>query len=390
MNIKQDENSMISFNARVVIVILSSLMLGVSTYLTYHYFEAHYPKGLNTSSLCTFTSIFSCDSAAFSPLSNIYKVPISVFGGVVSLFFLIGTALRLEKIDRTNSFLVRFVAAGSLLLMIYSVGILGTLCPFCTVFQIASFVLFYIFFKQIDSTRPDRNIIAVYSVVIVIVGIFFRFQIHTMDRDIEKMVPTLMKEYDSYPNLGNPQIASPYFIEKSTDVFTDAPIQIAIFSDFQCPPCQRLSELASKIATRYHGKINIAYYFYPLDSACNSAVSTPMHPLACKVAYLASCLKDDFVKTHDEIFHNQQDLTNEWIIDYATKRGVSDCITSAETREKVLAVVKGADQYNIRSTPTWILNGVKIEGVFPLQVIYTIIDELLKRKSAQPLPAKNE
>ena len=45
----------------------------------------------------------------------------------------------------------------------------------------------------------------------------------------------------------------------------------------------------------------------------NEDVKRNVHPMACKAAYLASCLKDYFHKVHDEIFENQGSLSTEWL-----------------------------------------------------------------------------
>jgi protein-disulfide isomerase len=42
-------------------------------------------------------------------------------------------------------------------------------------------------------------------------------------------------------------------------------------------------------------------------------------------------------------------------------------------------LINAANPYNIRSTPTFILNGVKIEGVLPSDQLFAIMDEILKR-----------
>jgi protein-disulfide isomerase len=49
------------------------------------------------------------------------------------------------------------------------------------------------------------------------------------------------------------------------------------------------------------------------------------------------------------------------------------------TKEKVQTLIKESTPFNIRSTPTMILNGVKIEGVLPRNQMMALIEGLLKR-----------
>ena len=55
------------------------------------------------------------------------------------------------------------------------------------------------------------------------------------------------------------------------------------------------------------------------------------------------------------------------------------CVAEQETKDKVLALIKAATPFNIRSTPSYLINGAKIEGVIPLDQLSAIFDEIIKR-----------
>ena len=112
-----------------------------------------------------------------------------------------------------------------------------------------------------------------------------------------------------------------------------------IFSDFQCPACKALSKMIHPLMKRYKDKLNIDYYFYPLDPACNSKMTRNLHPLACKAAYFTYCTRDKFLETHDLIFDNQSSLSDEWIEGQARKYGVMDCMSDAKTKKAVSDIV---------------------------------------------------
>ena len=119
--------------------------------------------------------------------------------------------------------------------------------------------------------------------------------------------------------------------------------------------------------------------FYPLDHNCNPKMQRPLHPLACRAAYLATCIPSKFAKVHDDIFENQNGLTNQWIDDYAKREGVLECVNDPKTKERVQKIIEAANKYNVASTPTFLVNGVKIEGILPLNQMYIILDEALKK-----------
>ena len=61
-------------------------MIATSLYLTNHYFEVHFPTGLTGGSLCDINSFFTCSAATHSHLSNLFGVPISLFGLLIGVF----------------------------------------------------------------------------------------------------------------------------------------------------------------------------------------------------------------------------------------------------------------------------------------------------------------
>src|SRR5690606_8714908 len=107
----------------------------------------------------------------------------------------------------------------------------------------------------------------------------------------------------------------------------------------------------------------------------------PLHPFACKAAYLAACLPDKFAEVEAKIFANQDGLSDSWLEDYAKKENVLDCYKSEDTKAKVTEYISRSAPFNIRSTPTVILNGVKIEGVLPYNQLKILLDELVSRAS---------
>jgi protein-disulfide isomerase len=211
---------------------------------------------------------------------------------------------------------------------------------------------------------------------------FFYFQQKqiSFSENSKSLEVAMLQSFDSNPNLGLPANNSPFKLATANADFKSAPIQLTIFSDFQCPACKMLSEVLHDVLARFEGKINAQYFFYPLDMNCNPEVKQAMHEYACQEAYIAFCAgADRFAKLHDELFQEQENLSNQFIKDLANKEKVTECYMAPATKEKVQALLKESTPFNIRSTPTMILNGVKIEGVLPRNQMMALIEGLLKR-----------
>jgi protein-disulfide isomerase/uncharacterized membrane protein len=366
-------------------IVLSIAMIGVGLYLTNHYFEVNFPMGglEGGSSFCDISKFWNCDTATFSKMSNIAGIPIAFFSVMLGLSLFAGSIFNSNEFERTNKFLILFNSIGCVVLFFYSLLFLGSLCPFCTAYYALSFINFFLFFKfgLKEWFKPSFKILSILG-VITLVGAYFVFN---HQKDLSKKQETLSKsiidQYYTLNKIGNPQPASPFNILKSTENFEDAPIQISVFSDFQCPFCKKVAEQMEKVAKRFQGRANIKYYFFPLDSECNRKMTTPMHPFACKASYIAVCSKDKFVETHDDIFKNQENLNENWINQKIKGMNIGECFANSETINAVKATVEAGLNQNIESTPTMIINGVKIEGYLPtIQLINLLEDIATKNK----------
>lgn len=378
MNERKTLSAGLSTGLSALLFISGIIMVGVSLYLTSHYFNINFPEGLASASACDINSFFNCDASTTSPLSNIAGVPISLFGVLIGLFVLLGMLFKNEELEGTNHFLLRLNALGCLILFVYSLAVLGSLCPFCTAYYLVSFIALYIFHKHSSLTMPTPKF---GGVMVVIFAAVFAFEYSSVNEKLSnksKYSKSLIAQFKSSKNLGVPKKESPFRLASATERFEDGPIQITVFSDFQCPACKLITHVLPILEKKYHGKLNIQYNYYPLDQACNPSIKNPFHQYACKAAYLTSCLPKNFKEIHDYIFANQDQLSDAWLDDLAKKEGVVECMKTEKTKSLVLALINNAKDFNIQSTPSLIVNGVKISGVRKLTDYETIFNQILK------------
>ncbi|WP_408097847.1 thioredoxin domain-containing protein [Peredibacter sp. HCB2-198] len=354
-------------------------MIGVSIYLTTHFYDVLYPTKLGgASTLCNISNFFNCDSATYSAISNIAGVPISFFGIIVGLLFLFTSLMPGESLEKTSSAVAKYNFIGCVVLFIFSLVVLGSLCPFCTLYYILSGVAFFLMWKYgSNSWVPDFKVAGLWAVLLV-GGSVFMYMTTKEKADMNaKISKSIVEQFRKLGSSGDPDVESPYKIHMATEKFADSPIRISVFSDFQCPFCKVVADQMHEIIRRYPNKVSIQYMFFPLDAKCNSNVKGRFHESACDAAMLAACDEKKFVSLHDEIFANQDKLQSGVLADLAKKYELTGCSENETIKNRVIEAINQGTKYNLKSTPTIIINGKKIEGTIPNNQFFAIFEDIL-------------
>ncbi len=211
--------------------------------------------------------------------------------------------------------------------------------------------------------------------LLAVLGGFFSYNYHETSAKHGKSSERIIQEYKGLATLGSPDVESLFYIQKTTS----APkVTISIFSDFQCPFCKKISEQMHEISRRFKDTLQINYYFFPLDGSCNSEIKGNMHPLACLAAKIASCDQNKFLEVHDKIFSSQENLSETLLEDIRKSFQLDNCPPQEDFIKLVASHVAVAKSFNVKSTPTFILNGKKIEGMIPTNHLAAIIEDLIK------------
>lgn len=157
----------------------------------------------------------------------------------------------------------------------------------------------------------------------------------------------------------------------------NAKVVIVEFSDFQCPFCQQVQPVVKKLMSDYGDKILFIYRDFPLES---------IHPQAVVGALAGECAHEQgkFWEMHDKIFENQAELSPENLKIWALQIGLNsiqfgNCLDSAKYFEEVNQDLQEGIVAGARATPTFFINGRKLEGAIPLITFEQIILAELSR-----------
>lgn len=160
-------------------------------------------------------------------------------------------------------------------------------------------------------------------------------------------------------------------------------VQLVEYSDFQCPACASYYPLVRQLLDEYKDKIYFAYRIFPL---------TNIHPnshISAQAAYAAK-KQNNFFEMEELLFTNQKDWSSASdpsgiFMDYArelkldVKKFQTD-MNSDEAKKYVNDSESGALAEGINSTPTFILNEVKIKNPGSYEDFKKLIDNELNKK----------
>jgi protein-disulfide isomerase len=162
----------------------------------------------------------------------------------------------------------------------------------------------------------------------------------------------------------------------------DAKVTIVEYSDFQCPFCSRGYQVVEEqVMPEYKDKVKFYFKNLPLKS---------IHPWAEGAAIAAECAKqqsgDGFWSVYNALFKNQKDINQgnlkEKVTQFAKDANLDDakftqCFDTKASQAQVDKDVEEATTVGANSTPTFFINGRRLEGAQPFENFKAIIDQEL-------------
>lgn len=185
--------------------------------------------------------------------------------------------------------------------------------------------------------------------------IYSGFDRQTAETKAEKIDRAVLENGD-YPFLG-----SPY-----------APITIVLFGDFRCPNTKNAWPILQRLLGKYSHKVKLIYRHFPGES---------IHPGANKLSQIGVCAyaqgQEKYWGVHNYFFNRQNDLPTYLgaadLASLANEVGLdlpklNECLGSSAALIKINRDYADGVRFGVGGTPTFFINGKKIEGVIPWEV----------------------
>jgi protein-disulfide isomerase len=157
----------------------------------------------------------------------------------------------------------------------------------------------------------------------------------------------------------------------------DAPVYLVEFSDFQCPACKTFAPIVEQILKKHEGKILFAYRHFPL----------PQHTQAqyAALAFEAANEQHKAWEMYAYLFTNQKDLSESVIQKGAKEIGLDigqfENTMKSNTYEKnIQQDLQDAKALGVNSTPTFFLNGKKLNLFTPEDLSKAVDEAILNTK----------
>ncbi len=139
----------------------------------------------------------------------------------------------------------------------------------------------------------------------------------------------------------------------------DAPVEIVVFSEFECPYCARLSPMLEDVAEAFPETVRVVYKHFPLR---RHEMSRP-----AALAAHAAQQQGKFWEYHHRLYENFDDLTPEFLVETAEtleldmNRFEKDR-NSPEAAAAVQRDIAHARDAGVRGVPAVYVNGRSLKG----------------------------
>ena len=408
------------------IIILILLILGV--YYSYETVVVHSEVVLNlesSNSLCGASEDFDCAKIAKSDYSSIFGIPLGSYGvafygffGFI-VFYLILKGKDFHDYANKLLFLPFFFSIiFSVFLFFVSKFVVKTLCPLCLVLYVINFLIFFIVLFNSESLNIVKRLVNslkfyikilisafndvkhlnknnIFDVMLVILAlvlfIFFGYVLENLLISKTKYNESA-KAVIGWPK--NQKIDIDLKLDNSSfgDYYKgniDAPIEIVKFADFECPYCRTIGIELENLLENYKDKYYFVYKNYPLDNSCNKYMPKVFHKNACFASNYSRCAGEQGRFWESYSFLNEFEdykLDNKSMVRELLMQGVLElnldtkafveCLDSKRQIDVIKNDIEQAVGLQIKGTPTFFINGKKVENPSPL-IIKEILDSLL-------------
>jgi protein-disulfide isomerase/uncharacterized membrane protein len=349
-------------------------------------------------SFCNVNSSVNCDVVLTSAYSSLFGISVGVWAALYYGALLAAglVVLRETSASRRETLATAIFAVSclgilfSLYMAFISLMVLGTICLLCSgLYLIAIGMLVAAWMLRNSTIRSRPKDIAGRerlerlawglsgALVAIVVGAvalqsFGGGQVLSA-KEIEAQRPDFYRWYFSRPVVDVPADGG------NSRGGADAPVTIVEFSDFGCSHCAAFDRNVGEIL-RGNDSVRLVFRHFPLDSACNPAVTGAPTGQRCEAAVAAECAGEQgrFWQYGRTLFQHQPHFSASELRDYAAEIGLEmgafeTCLKSADARARVERDAKAGAALEVKSTPTVFINGRRIEGDLGADLVTALV-----------------
>jgi protein-disulfide isomerase len=156
----------------------------------------------------------------------------------------------------------------------------------------------------------------------------------------------------------------------------EAKVTIVEFSDFQCPFCAKAVAETQQVLAKYPKGVKLIFKQYPLDSHSEAELAAE--------AALAAQAQGKFWEMHDKMYANFRTINRARIFVWATQIGLDTNklkadLDSHKYAQRVAMEEKQGDDAGVEGTPTFFINGKRLNAGFDVQTVTPLIEQELRR-----------
>ena len=381
------------------IVIAAALGFGFSAEL----FRIHYAamRDPDFDAACHLSQTVDCVSVSTTEYAFFFGVP----NALIALIFyalLAGLALlqirprhRIFAHARNAIFLMAvWDAAYSVYLALISALVLKTFCPYCAGLYAVNLAVLVLAGLTLDPWREaarqvgedvklifsDRLLFGLALAGMLLLAAGALFQNYRLQNQREQRIQLAFGTTPITLDLSGDPTLGP----------VTAPVTLVEFTDYQCPHCQNLEKNMVKILERYRGRIRLINKNFPLNSDCNPALKTKLHPHACDAALAAECAHQlGRFQEYKPLLFSTDDLSRPHLLVLADQAGLKPddmiaCLQSGYPLARVARDVKDGLSLDLASTPALLVNGHLFHGAKNYDDLKAIIDAALQGAALPP------
>jgi uncharacterized membrane protein/protein-disulfide isomerase len=348
-------------------------------------------------SFCDVSEAISCTQVYQSRFSTVAGVPVAIFGAIAfvaaTLLAVAGLTARQELRESVPAYLL-VLSTLSLAVVLYlgyaSLVLVKAVCLLCLTTYVAVIGLFIVSAASTNvpvmsmprRSRRDLRALAASPIAIVLTVLFaagaggtlafFPREAVSAAGVPEPAAPaapteTQRSEFERW-YVAQPRV--PLVVPSE-----GAKVLIVKFNDYQCPACAQsflqYKPILARCEAEHPGAVKVVLKDYPLNRDCNDNISQTLHPSACDAAVAVRLARQ----------HNRGEEMENWFYTHqpemtppSVRQAARDIgqVTNFDAQyAATLSLVKSdialGKALALRGTPTFFINGVRIDSVLAPQ-----------------------